>query len=114
LTAPFSRATLQAARSRFPQRLCHYPLLLPFARDDNEVEDFLDAHPHVFLHNTTHASWLNQVELLFSILERRLLCHGEFASIDDLADRIIVFIEDHNRKAQPFKWTNDGRPFKVP
>jgi transposase len=78
------------------------------------VEQFLDTHPQVFLHNTpTHASWLNQVELFFSILERRLLRHGEFTSVDDLAHRIIAFIEDYNRKAKPFRWTYDGRPLKV-
>jgi len=80
----------------------------------DKVESFLDEHPQVFLHNTpTHASWLNQVELFFSILERRLLRHGEFASVHDLAERIIAFIEDYNRKARPFRWTYDGRPLKV-
>ena len=64
------------------------------------VDAFLDDHPHVFLHRTpTHASWLNQVELFFSIMERRLLRHGEFDSVDDLADRIIAFINDYNRRA---------------
>lgn len=75
------------------------------------VEQFLDKHPRVFLHNTpTHASWLNQVELFFSILQRRLLRYGEFDSVDDLADRVIAFINDYNRKARPFRWTYDGRP----
>jgi transposase len=78
------------------------------------VEKFLDQHPRVFLHNTpTHASWLNQVELFFSILQRRLLRYGEFDSVDDLADRVIAFINDHNRKAKPFKWTYEGRPLKA-
>lgn len=78
------------------------------------VEEFLEKHPHVFLHNTpTHASWLNQVELFFSILERRLLRNGEFDSVDQLADRIIAFIKDYNRNAQPFRWTYDGRPLKI-
>lgn len=76
-----------------------------------KVEEFLDEHRHVFLHNTpTHASWLNQVELFFSILERRLLKHGEFDSVDELAGRIIAFINDYNRRAAPFRWTYDGRP----
>ena len=66
------------------------------------------------LHFTpTHASWLNQVELFFSILERRLLRRGEFDSVDDLADRVIAFIKDYNRRATPFRWTYDGRPLKV-
>lgn len=79
-----------------------------------QVEEFLEARPRIFLHNTpTHASWLNQVELFFSILERRLLRHGEFTSVDDLADRIISFINDYNRRARPFRWTYDGRPLKI-
>jgi transposase len=75
------------------------------------VAAFLAQNPHVHLHFTpTHASWLNQVELFFSILERRLLRRGEFDSVDDLADRIIAFIKDYNRRAAPFRWTYDGRP----
>jgi transposase len=75
------------------------------------VAEFLVEHPHVHLHFTpTHASWLNQVELFFSILERRLLRRGEFDSVDHLAERVIAFIRDYNRKAAPFRWTYDGRP----
>jgi transposase len=79
-----------------------------------KVEAFLDERPRIFLHNTpTHASWLNQVELFFSILQRRLLRYGEFDSVDDLADRIINFINDYNRRAKPFRWTYDGRPLRI-
>jgi transposase len=79
-----------------------------------KVEAFLDAHPQVFIHNTpTHASWLNQVELFFSILQRRLLRYGEFNSTDHLADRVINFINDYNRCAKPFRWTYNGRPLRV-
>jgi transposase len=78
------------------------------------VEAFLENNKHVHLHFTpTHASWLNQVELFFSILERRLLRRGEFASVDELAERVIAFIKDYNRRAAPFRWTYDGRPLKV-
>jgi len=78
------------------------------------VEAFLDEHPQVFLHRTpTHASWLNQVELWFSIMERRLLRNGEFGSLDHLAERIIEFIKAYNRAAKPFRWTYDARPLKV-
>jgi transposase len=76
-----------------------------------KVTEFLAAHPHVHIHHTpTHASWLNQVELFFSILERRLLRRGEFGSVDELAERVIAFINDYNRRATPFRWTYDGRP----
>jgi transposase len=78
------------------------------------VAEFLAEHPHVHMHYTpTHASWLNQIELFFSILQRRLLRNGEFDSIDDLAERVVAFIKDYNRKAQPFRWTYDGRPLRV-
>ncbi len=78
------------------------------------VTAFLEHHPHVHMHYTpTHASWLNQVELFFSILERRLLRRGEFASVDELADRVIAFIKDYNRRATPFRWTYDGKPLRV-
>jgi transposase len=84
------------------------------AHNTSQVAEFLEEHPHVHLHYTpTHASWLNQVELFFSILERRLLRHGEFSSVDDLATRIVAFINDYNRRAAPFRWTYDGRPLKV-
>jgi transposase len=78
------------------------------------VEAFLDDHPYVFLHRTpTHASWLNQVELWFSIMERRLIRNGEFDSVDHLADRILEFIKAYNRRATPFRWNYDGRPLMV-
>jgi hypothetical protein len=44
---------------------------------------------------------------------RRLLRRGEFDSGDDLADRVIAFINDYNRRAAPFRWTYDGKPLRV-
>jgi transposase len=84
------------------------------AHDTDLVRDFLSDNPHVHLHFTpTHASWLNQVELFFSILERRLLRRGEFDSVEHLAERVIAFIKDYNRRAAPFRWTYDGRPLRA-
>jgi transposase len=84
------------------------------AHQTDKVAELLEYNPRVHLHFTpTHASWLNQVELFFSILERRLLRRGEFASADDLTGRIIAFIKDYNRRAAPFRWTYEGRPLKV-
>jgi transposase len=74
---------------------------------------FLD-HPRFHPHYTpTHASWLNQVELFFSILARRLLKRGEFGSVEDLVAKVMAFIADYNRTARPFRWTYDGRPLKA-
>ncbi len=70
------------------------------------VEEFLDGHHRVFLHRTpTHASWLNQIEMWFSILTRQLLDTAEFAHTSDLAGAILDHIDDYNNRAKPFKWT---------
>ena len=75
---------------------------------------WLAEHPRFHAHYTPpHASWLNQVELWFSILTRRLLKRGEFGSVDELVDKIMAFIADYNYKAKPFRWTYDGSPLKV-
>lgn len=61
-----------------------------------------------------HASWLNQIELWFSILVRRLLKRASFTSLDDLKARVLQFIEYFNRTmAKPFKWTYTGRALVV-
>ena len=58
-----------------------------------------------------HSSWLNQIEIWFSILVRRLLKRASFSSVMDLKQRILDFIDYFNRVlAKPFKWTYTGRP----
>jgi transposase len=80
----------------------------------NATRWWFDEHRRFHPHSTpTHASWLNQVELFFSILARRLLKRGEFASVEDLVDKVMAFIADYNRTATPFRWTYDGRPLKA-
>jgi len=75
------------------------------------VEAFLDDHPRVFLHRTpTHASWLNQIEIWFSILTRQLLDTAEFEDTSDCAGAILDFIDQYNQTAQPFKWTWNAKP----
>ena len=60
------------------------------------------------------ASWLNQIELWFSILVRRLLKRASFTSIEELQQRILAFIDYFNQTmAKPFKWTYKGRPLQV-
>jgi len=67
-----------------------------------------------FVYTPKHCSWLNQVELWFSILVRRLLKRASFSSIDELRARILAFIEYFNQTlAKPFKWTYKGRPLTV-
>lgn len=75
---------------------------------------WLADHPRFHPHYTpAHASWLNQVELFFSILTRRLLRRGEFISRDDLVTKIMRFIADYDATAKPFRWTYDGKPLQT-
>jgi transposase len=75
-----------------------------------EVKDWLAEHPRWELVFTpTHASWLNQVEIFFSILARRLLRHGQFTGPDDLATQMLAFVEHYNLTARPFAWTSTGK-----
>ena len=75
---------------------------------------WLADHPRFVAHYTpVHASWLNQVELFFSILTRQLLKRGEFGSRDELIARVTTFIADYDHNARPFRWTYDGTPLKA-
>jgi transposase len=64
-----------------------------------------------FVYIPKHTSWLNQIEIWFSILVRRLLKRGSFKSVQQLSDRILAFIDYFNQTmAKPFKWTYKGKP----
>ena len=76
-------------------------------------KDFLsDCSKHMVFHFTpSHVSWLNQVEIWFSSLVRKVIRRGDFSSVDDLQDKIIRFIEYYNEYlAKPYKWTYTGKP----
>ncbi len=65
----------------------------------------------VFHYTPTHGSWLNQIELWFGILARRVLKHGSFSSVEDLERAVSSFVEQWNEsEAHPFRWTYDGTP----
>jgi hypothetical protein len=72
------------------------------------------SHRIRFVYVPKHTSWLNQIEIWFSILVRRLLKRGSFGSIEELQQRILAFISYFNQTmAKPFKWTYKGRPLTV-
>jgi len=69
------------------------------------------THRIRFVYTPKHCSWLNQIEIWFSILVRKLLRRASFTSTDDLRERLLAFIAYFNRTmAKPFKWTFTGRP----
>jgi len=72
------------------------------------------THRIRFIYTPKHSSWLNQVEIWFSILVRRLLKRASFISLEELRERILAFIDYFNRTmAKPFRWTYSGRPLTV-
>jgi hypothetical protein len=58
----------------------------------------------VLVHTPVHAGWLNQVEIYFSVLQRKVLTPNDFASTQELEDRILQFQDHYEHIARPFKW----------
>lgn len=56
------------------------------------------------IHLPVHASWLNQIEVVFSIIQRKVIRPADFADLAALADRLVRFQERYNQTAQPFDW----------
>ncbi len=75
------------------------------------VTAWLAANPRVVVHFTpTHASWMNLVEVWFSIIERQAIHRGTFGSIGDLNAKIRAFITGWNDRAPPLHLDQDRRP----
>lgn len=72
------------------------------------------THRIVFHYTPNHSSWLNQIEIWFSILVRKLLKRGSFSSVAELTQKVLAFIAYYNRTmAKPFKWTYQGKVLTV-
>lgn len=74
--------------------------------------EFLNDKNHRirFVYTPKHCSWLNQIEIWFSIINRRLLRRKSYKSVKELEQSILRFIEQYNVTAKPFKWTYNGIP----
>jgi len=74
-------------------------------RAPNCVARLKAKHPTLFpVHGPVHASWLNQIEIYFSILERKALTPNDFDSLESLARRILDFQRHYESIAKPFDW----------
>lgn len=72
------------------------------------------THGIVFHYTPKHASWMNQIDMWFSILVRKLLNRASFTSIEELQAKVLAFIEYFNTTmAKPFKWTYGRKPLSV-
>jgi transposase len=63
------------------------------------------AHPNaVMIHTPVHASWLNQVEIFFSVIQKKVISPNDFPSLEKLSETLLAFIDRYNQAAGPFSW----------
>lgn len=112
--ATFTAFLDQLDRTIAPDMEIHVVLDNGSSHTARHTKAWLAAHPRWHVHWTPpHASWLNQAELFFSALTRRVLRHGDFASRDDLIDKLETYVIKHNETAKPYRWTYEGTPLKA-
>lgn len=88
-----------------PKQEIHVILDNLSAHKTQKVAAFLQEHANVKLHFTpTYSSWLNQVEIWFSRIEREVIARGIFSSVRDLARKLIRYIRAYSKTARPFNW----------
>ena len=95
---------MNSVTAAFPNRKLH--VILDNLNTHKKNEQWLKAHPNVKFHFTpTSASWLNQVEVWFSILQGQSLSGASFTCLKQLEQHIDAYIKAYNDKAEPFVWT---------
>jgi len=67
-----------------------------------------ESHRIRFVYTPKHCSWLNQIEIWFSGLSRRVLKRGSFGSVDELKTKVLEYITFYNTAARPMNWKYDG------
>jgi len=74
-------------------------------RGQAAIDRLAARYPHaIMVHTPVHASWLNQIEIFFSIVQRKVLSPNDFSDLDTVTDRLAAFEDRYNRTARPFKW----------
>jgi transposase len=78
------------------------------------VFEFLQANPTLRIHYTpTYSSWLNQVEIWFSKIQRDVISRGIFTSTTDLSRKLIRYIKQYNKTATPFRWRFKNADYRI-
>jgi hypothetical protein len=74
-------------------------------RGPKAARELKEKYPNLIMINTpVHASWLNQIEIYFSILQRKVLTPNDFKNLNEVEKRILLFQDYYNKTAKPFKW----------
>jgi hypothetical protein len=77
-------------------------------RGEQTVQRLRNAYRKAILvHTPVHASWLNQVEIYFSFIQRKVLTPNDFSSLEEVEYRLLLYEELTNREARPFDWRFD-------
>jgi len=102
-------AFLKLVAKTYPRRQLHLVLDNYGTHKHPTVRAWLDRHPRIHLHFTpTSASWMNLVEVFFSIITRQAIRRGSFPSVADLVAAIRRFCDAWNQRCQPFVWAKDA------
>jgi len=97
---------LKRVAKAYPRRQLHIVLDNYHTHKHDDINKWLAKHPRITLHFTpTSGSWLNLVEVFFSIITRQAIRRGSFDSVKDLVAAIRAFIDGYNERCQPFVWT---------
>jgi putative transposase len=95
----------------YPDKELHLIVDNGSSHRSKQTQQWIAKQKRIHLHFTpTHGSWLNQIEIWFGILTRKIVRRGIFKSRAELVARIINFIEAYNQQARPFQWTYTGNP----
>ena len=77
-------------------------------RGQRAVKRLQDQYPNaIMVHTPVHASWLNQIEIYFSIMQRKVLTPNDFSSLAEVEERLGNFEQLHNAHPRPFNWKFD-------
>ena len=74
-------------------------------RGQAAIDRLREAHPNaIMIHTPVHASWLNQIEIFFSIIQKKVVSPNDFASLEQLSGTLLAFVTRYNQTAKPFNW----------
>jgi len=69
------------------------------------IDRLRQAHPNaIMIHTPVHASWLNQIEIFFSIIQKKVVSPNDFPSLERLSGTLLAFVHRYNQTAKPFNW----------
>jgi transposase len=74
-------------------------------RGQSSIRRLARAHPNaIMIHTPVHASWLNQIEIFFSVIQKKVVTPNDFDSLGQLSRTLLAFISRYNQTARPFSW----------